>query len=67
MFLYKTIGVSGSLSSWTYREVPTMTILLFLFTCFTVIYLMNLFIDKAIDDYDKYEEFFKKQSIYIGI
>ena len=54
------IGDSGSLSSWTYQENPTMTFLLFVFTFFTVIYLMNLFIgllSNAIEDYNKYEEF----------
>ena len=42
-----------------------MTILLFLFTFFTVIYLMNLFIgllNIAIDDYNKYEEFLLKKA-----
>ena len=37
-----------------------MTFLLFVFTFFTVIYLMNLFIgllSNAIEDYNKYEEF----------
>ena len=37
-----------------------MTFLLFVFTFFTVIYLMNLFIgllSDAIKDYNKYEEF----------
>ncbi|RGB34068.1 hypothetical protein C1646_815643 [Rhizophagus diaphanus] len=54
------IGDSGSLSPWTYRESHTMTFLLFLFTFFTVIYLMNLFIgllNMAIEKYDNYEEF----------
>ncbi|GBC10895.2 hypothetical protein GLOIN_2v1784920 [Rhizophagus irregularis DAOM 181602=DAOM 197198] len=53
-------GDSGSLSSFTYRENPTMTILLVTFTFFTVIYLMNLFIgllNIAIDDYNKEEEY----------
>src|SRR5204862_6230221 len=39
-----TIGDSGSLSPWTFRENHTMTFLLVAFTFFTVIYLMNLFI-----------------------
>ncbi|RIA96774.1 hypothetical protein C1645_353170 [Glomus cerebriforme] len=59
MYLILT-GDSGSLSSWTYRETPTMTLLLVVFTFFTTIYLMNLFIgllSKAIEDYDKHEEF----------
>jgi len=58
--LYIFIGDSGSLSSWTYREDPTMTFLLFAFTFTTVIYLMNLFIgllNMAIEDYNKHEEF----------
>jgi len=59
--VYKIItGDSGSLSSWTFRENPTMTVLLVAFTFFTVIYLMNLFIGlltSAIDDYNKEEEF----------
>ncbi|CAB4392886.1 unnamed protein product [Rhizophagus irregularis] len=53
-------GDSGSLSSFTYRENPTMTVLLVTFTFFTVIYLMNLFIgllNIAIDDYNKEEEY----------
>ncbi|CAG8732641.1 20920_t:CDS:2 [Rhizophagus irregularis] len=53
-------GDSGSLSSFTYRENPIMTILLVTFTFFTVIYLMNLFIgllNIAIDDYNKEEEY----------
>ncbi|GES73543.1 hypothetical protein GLOIN_2v1784920 [Rhizophagus clarus] len=59
--VYKILtGDSGSLSSFTYREHSTMTILLVTFTFFTVIYLMNLFIgllNLAIDDYNKKEEF----------
>ncbi|GBC08630.1 hypothetical protein RclHR1_08270007 [Rhizophagus clarus] len=59
--VYKLLtGDSGSLSSFTYREHSTMTILLVSFTFFTVIYLMNLFIgllNLAIDDYNKKEEF----------
>ena len=73
--LNEIIGDSGSLSSWTYQENPTMTFLLFVFTFFTVIYLMNLFIgllSNAIEDYNKYEEFlllkakvfFKFKSMY---
>ncbi|GBC34279.1 hypothetical protein GLOIN_2v1842993 [Rhizophagus irregularis DAOM 181602=DAOM 197198] len=53
-------GDSGSLSPFTYRENPIMTILLVTFTFFTVIYLMNLFIgllNLAIDDYNKEEEY----------
>ena len=59
------IGDSGSLSSWTYHENPAMTLLLVLFTFFTVIYLMNLFIgllNIAIDDYNRYEEFLLKKA-----
>ncbi|GBC04374.1 hypothetical protein RclHR1_05650002 [Rhizophagus clarus] len=59
--VYKIItGDSGSLSPWTYRENPLMTILLVTFTFFTVIYLLNLFIgllNIAIADYNKEEEF----------
>ncbi|PKY40909.1 hypothetical protein RhiirA4_539200 [Rhizophagus irregularis] len=59
--VYKLItGDSGSLSSFTYRENPTMTVLLVTFTFFTVIYLMNLFIgllNLAIGDYNKKEEY----------
>ncbi|UZO21537.1 uncharacterized protein OCT59_013927 [Rhizophagus irregularis] len=59
--VYKLItGDSGSLSSFTYREYPTMTVLLVTFTFFTVIYLMNLFIgllNLAIGDYNKKEEY----------
>ncbi|PKY57319.1 hypothetical protein RhiirA4_509646 [Rhizophagus irregularis] len=59
--VYKIItGDSGSLSPWTFRENPTMTVLLVAFTFFTVIYLMNLFIgllNLAIGDYNKEEEF----------
>ncbi|PKK70112.1 hypothetical protein RhiirC2_712150 [Rhizophagus irregularis] len=59
--VYKMLtGDSGSLSSWTFRENPTMTFLLVIFTFFTVIYLMNLFIgllNNAISDYNKEEEF----------
>ncbi|RIA93092.1 hypothetical protein C1645_763207, partial [Glomus cerebriforme] len=54
------IGNSGAFSSWTYQDSHTMTILLVLFTFFTVIYLMNLFIgllNMAIEDYNKDEEF----------
>ncbi|GES75057.1 hypothetical protein GLOIN_2v1842993 [Rhizophagus clarus] len=58
---YKLLtGNSGSLSSFTYREHFSITILLVTFTFFTVIYLMNLFIgllNIAIDDYNKEEEF----------
>ena len=42
-----------------------MTLLLCVFTFFTVIYLMNLFIgllNIAIDDYNKYEEFLLKKA-----
>ncbi|RIA96758.1 hypothetical protein C1645_814951 [Glomus cerebriforme] len=60
MYLLLT-GDSGYLSSWTYREAPIMTILLVLFTSFTTIYLMNLFIGSfigvAIEDYGKNEAF----------
>ncbi|PKK67550.1 hypothetical protein RhiirC2_567768 [Rhizophagus irregularis] len=60
-FVYKIItGDSGSLSPWTFRENPTMTVLLVAFTFFTVIYLMNLFIgllNLAIGDYNREEEF----------
>ncbi|CAB5355561.1 unnamed protein product [Rhizophagus irregularis] len=59
--VYKIItGDSGSLSPWTFRENPTMTVLLVAFTFFTVIYLMNLFIgllNLAIGDYNREEEF----------
>ncbi|GBB94860.1 hypothetical protein RclHR1_02430001 [Rhizophagus clarus] len=59
--VYKLLtGDSGSLSSFSYRKYPTMTILLVTFTFFTVIYLMNLFIgllNLAIGDYNKKEEF----------
>ena len=54
------IGDSGSLSSWTYHDNPTMAFLLFVFTFFTVIYLMNLFIgllNNAIEGYNKHQEF----------
>jgi len=64
IIIYK-IGDSGSLSPWTYHENPAMTFFLVLFTFFTVIYLMNLFIgllNKAIDVYDKYEEFLLKKA-----
>ena len=52
--MYIFIGDSGSLSSWTYLENPTMTFLLFVFTFTTTIYLMNLFIgllNLALQDY----------------
>ncbi len=70
IFFCKTIGDSESLSPWSYREASTMTILLVLFTFFTVIYLMNLFIgllNMAIEDYNKYEEFLlqKAKVIYL--
>ncbi|GBC10699.1 hypothetical protein RclHR1_09830008 [Rhizophagus clarus] len=59
--VYKLLtGDSGSLSSWTYRDHHTMTVLLVTFTFFTVIYLLNLFIgllNIAIDKYNKEEEF----------
>jgi hypothetical protein len=66
------IGDSGSLSPWTFRENPTMTVLLVAFTFFTVIYLMNLFIgllNLAIGDYNKEEEFLlqKAQVIFYFI
>ena len=54
------LGDSGPLSSWTYDDDPLLTVLIFAFTFFTVIYLMNLFIgllNMAIEKYDKYEEF----------
>ena len=48
-----------------------MTIILTLFTFFTVIYLMNLFIgllNIAIEDYNKYEEFLlQKAKVFILI
>ncbi|PKC10762.1 hypothetical protein RhiirA5_498240 [Rhizophagus irregularis] len=59
MYLLLT-GDSGSLSAWTYLDNPTVTFLLFVFTFFTSIYLMNLFIGllgMAIDNYNKHEEF----------
>ncbi|GBC53683.2 hypothetical protein GLOIN_2v1881038 [Rhizophagus irregularis DAOM 181602=DAOM 197198] len=59
MYLFLT-GDPGSLSSWSYVEQPTMTLLFFLFTFSTVIYLMNLFIgllNMAIVNYNKHEEF----------
>ncbi|GES78513.1 hypothetical protein GLOIN_2v1881038 [Rhizophagus clarus] len=59
MYLFLT-GDSGSFSLWTYREDPMMTFLIFLFSFFTVVYLMNLFIgllNMSIEDYNKYEEF----------
>ncbi|CAB4436776.1 unnamed protein product [Rhizophagus irregularis] len=67
MYLLLT-GDSGSLSSWTYREAPAMTIFLVLFTFFTAIYLMNLFIgllNMAIEDLDKYEEFLLQKAMVI--
>ncbi|CAB4397967.1 unnamed protein product [Rhizophagus irregularis] len=64
-------GNSGSLLLFTYREHPTITILLVTFTFFTVIYLMNLFIgllNLAIDVYNKEEEFLlQKAQIIIEI
>ena len=67
--LNEIIGDSGSLSPWTYQENPMMTFLLFVFTFFTVIYLMNLFIgllSNAIEDYNKYEEFLLlKAQVYL--
>jgi len=70
IFFCKKIGDFESLSPWSYREASTMTILLVLFTFFTVIYLMNLFIgllNMAIEDYNKYEEFLlqKAKVIYL--
>ncbi|CAB5376351.1 unnamed protein product [Rhizophagus irregularis] len=59
--VYKIItGDSGSLSPWAFQDNPLMTFLLFTFTFFTVIYLLNLFIgllNIAIGDYNKEEEF----------
>ncbi|PKC09586.1 hypothetical protein RhiirA5_415467 [Rhizophagus irregularis] len=55
------IGNSDSLSPWTSHQTPpSMAFFLVLFTFFTVIYLMNLFIgllNVAIENYDKNEEF----------
>ncbi|PKY47234.1 hypothetical protein RhiirA4_543834 [Rhizophagus irregularis] len=70
--VYKLItGDSESLSSFTYREHPTMTFLLVSFTFFTVIYLLNLFIgllNIAIDSYNREEEFlFRKAQIIMEI
>ena len=68
MYLFLT-GDSSSLSSWTYLESPTMTILLVLFTFF-VIYLMNLFIgllNMEIENYRKHEEFLLQKAKVIGI
>ncbi|PKY30391.1 hypothetical protein RhiirB3_486260 [Rhizophagus irregularis] len=68
--VYKMLtGDSGSLSSWTFRENPTMTFLLVAFTFFTVIYLMNLFIgllNIAIADYNKEEEFLLQKAQIIA-
>ncbi|CAG8559776.1 5226_t:CDS:2, partial [Funneliformis caledonium] len=43
MYLFLT-GDPSALSSWTYMENPFMTILLIMFSCLIVVYLMNLFI-----------------------
>ena len=54
------LGDNGAFSSWTYKDDPMMTLLLFIFTFFTVIYLMNLFIgllSNAIEGFNKREEF----------
>ncbi|RGB30691.1 hypothetical protein C1646_765001 [Rhizophagus diaphanus] len=68
--VYKMLtGDSGSLSSWTFRENPTMTFLLVTFTFFTEIYLMNLFIgllNMAISDYNKEEEFLLQKAEIIA-
>ncbi|RGB39355.1 hypothetical protein C1646_664684 [Rhizophagus diaphanus] len=58
--VWNLFGDSGPLSSWTYRDHHTMTLLLVTFTFFTVIYLLNLFIgllNIAIEKYNKEEEF----------
>ncbi|CAI2186409.1 6855_t:CDS:2 [Funneliformis geosporum] len=43
MYLFLT-GDSSALGAWTYLENPFMTILLTMFSCLIVVYLMNLFI-----------------------
>jgi hypothetical protein len=40
----KTIGDSGSISTFVYAGNPALCLLIFLFSFFIVIYLMNLFI-----------------------
>ncbi|RGB43111.1 hypothetical protein C1646_681702 [Rhizophagus diaphanus] len=43
MYLFLT-GDSGALSNWTYKNNPSLVILIVLFSLLIVVYLMNLFI-----------------------
>jgi hypothetical protein len=68
--IYIYIGNSDSLSPWTSHQTPpSMAFFLVLFTFFTVIYLMNLFIgllNVAIENYDKNEEFLLQKAKVIN-